>query len=176
MWLRLTFAAWPTVFGHNASYNLHAYMPHSFDEVYQHIAQLAPLFHANADVIHALQTGFVRSAPADDSEPCCYVPLLSLSRALAVQIGEAGEWVIPNNDKVNSSQLWLSKPGISEMVARQLYELLPPDRMVLIRSETTPTLDPLCAILAIIACRDHQLCDRDHQPMVVTVMTRADSC
>ena len=84
--------------------------------------------------------------------------LRSLSRALAVQIGEAGEWVIPNNDKVNSSQLWLSKPGISEMVARQLYELLPPDRMVLIRSETTPTLDPLCAILAItVGSRDHQL-------------------
>ena len=54
-------------------------------------------------------------------------PLLSaLSRAFAVQIGEAGEWVIPNNDKVNSSQLWLSKPGISEMVARQLYELVLP--------------------------------------------------
>ena len=31
---------------------------------------------------------------------------------------------------VNSSMLWLDKPGLSEMVARQLYELLPPDRMV----------------------------------------------
>ena len=47
------------VFGRNSSYNLHAYMPHSFDEVYQHMAQLSPVLHANADVIHALQTGFV---------------------------------------------------------------------------------------------------------------------
>ena len=50
------------------------------------LSLLQPLFHENADVIHALQTGF---------------------------IGEAGEWVTPNNDKVNSSMLWLDKPGLS---------------------------------------------------------------
>ena len=66
--------------------NLHNYSPATFGEIYQHMRQLQPLFHENADVIHALQTGF---------------------------IGEAGEWVIPNNDKVNSSMLWLDKPGLS---------------------------------------------------------------
>lgn len=104
------------VFGENATVNLHNYAPATFGEVYHHMAQLAPLFHKNADVIHALQTGF---------------------------IGEAGEWVMPENDKVNSSQLWLDKPGLSEMVARQLYELLPPDRMVLIR---TPSQKVGCAL------------------------------
>ena len=47
------------VFGKNASYNQHAYMPATFEEVYQHMAELAPVLHANADVIHALQTGFL---------------------------------------------------------------------------------------------------------------------
>ena len=50
------------VFGKNASYNKHCYMPNTFEEVYQHISQLAPVFHANADVIHALQTGFIGEA------------------------------------------------------------------------------------------------------------------
>ena len=66
---------------------------------------------------------------------------LSCSIALGALVGR--EWVIPNNDKVNSSQLWLDKPGISEMVARQLYELLPPDRMVLIR---TPSEKVSCTL------------------------------
>ena len=104
------------VFGENSTQNLHNYMPANWQQLYHHMTELAPVLHANADVIHALQTGF---------------------------IGEAGEWVIPDNDHKNSSMLWLDKPGISEMVARQLYELLPPDRMVLIR---TPSEKVSCTL------------------------------
>ena len=74
--------------------------PYTLDIVYGHIQQLAPVVARNADVIHALQAGF---------------------------LGNAGEWAHDIRGFVSN------RTGLARMVAIELYNLLPPDRAVLIR-------------------------------------------
>jgi hypothetical protein len=94
----------------------------TLDVIFSHISQLAPVVRKNADVVHALQAGF---------------------------IGNAGEWAHDIRNFVNNHT------GMAGLVSRELYELLPPDRSVLIRrpiekrtwllSAPLPASDPYAA-------------------------------